>query len=236
MSVHRLGRLFRRQKGQGERDDLALARWFGGEDLPGAADEIWQRLRLGIESYTLDYRQWGEDGVVATLMAAVEAELGLAGAADPEKAFKLTYGGDLSPDGKWVNWAVGPDGAGDHCEDWQVLSPTRSRVFGTVELNRLIKQKYRAGDLGWAQNRYGHRPPKPLGPEQIVLGDKVMQTRNNGKAKAYPDGAGLNYVANGEIGVLVGRARNPELRECRVLVADRSHLRLQAVLVRRPPA
>ena len=199
--------VFRRQKGEdGHRDDLALARWFGGEDLPGAADEIWQKVRLGVESDTLAYRQWGDGGVVATLMDAIERELGLEDASEPEKAFKLTYGGRPSPDGKWVNWPVGPNGAGVHCEDWQVLSPTRSRVFGTVELNRLIKHRYRAGDLGWAQNRYGHRPPKPLGPEQIVLGDKVMQTRNNGKAKAYPDGAGLNYVANGEIGVVVGRA------------------------------
>jgi len=51
--------VFRRQKGEdGERDDLALARWFGGEDLPGAADEIWQKLRLRTESDTLSYRQW----------------------------------------------------------------------------------------------------------------------------------------------------------------------------------
>jgi hypothetical protein len=199
--------VYRRQKGKDdERDDLALARWFGGEDLPGAADEIWQKLRLGEFSDTLAYRQWDKDGVVATLLDAVEGELGLAGAAEPEKAFKLTYGGHLSVDGEWVNWSIGPDGAGVHCEDWQVLSPTRSRVFGTVELNRLIKQRYRAGDLGWAQNRFGHRPPKPIGPEQIVLGDKVMQTRNDGRAKAYPDGSGLNYVANGEIGVVVGRA------------------------------
>ncbi len=38
------------------------------------------------------------------------------------------------------------------------------------------------------------------------MGDKVMQTRNDSRAKAYPDGAGMNYVANGEIGVVVGRA------------------------------
>ncbi len=47
---------------------------------------------------------------------------------------------------------------------------------------------------------------KAIGPERIVLGDKVMQTRNDSRAKAYPDGAGMNYVANGEIGVVVGRA------------------------------
>lgn len=199
--------VFRRQKGEeGERDDLALARWFGGEDLPGAADDIWQKLRLGEPSETLAYRRWNDEGIVPTLIDAIEAELGLDGAEDPEKAFKLTYGAHLSEDGKWVNWSTGRGGSGDHCEDWQVLSPTRSRVFGTVELNRMIKQRYRSGDLRWAEKFFGHRPPKPLGPERIVMGDKVMQTRNDGRAKAYPDGAGMNYVANGEIGVVVGRA------------------------------
>lgn len=199
--------VFRRQKDEaGDRDDLALARWFGGEDLPGAADEIWQKLRMGVESETLIYRKWGEGGVVPALMSAIQAELGVVGKPDPEFAFKLTYGGRPSPDGKYINWPVGKGGAGEHCEDWQVLSPTRSRVFGTVELNRLIKQTYRTGDLAWAQRPWGFRPPKPLGPEQIVLGDKVMQTRNHAKAKAFPDGAGLNYIANGEIGVVVSRA------------------------------
>lgn len=199
--------VFRRQKGKdSERDDLSLARWFGGEDLPGAADEIWQRLRLGESSETLEYRQWGEGGIVETLLEAIETEFKLVNHPEPEKAFKFTYGAQLSPDGKWVNWNTGDGGAGDRCEDWQVLSPTRSRVFGTVELNRLIKQRYRSGDLEWAKKPFGYRPPKPLGAEQIVLGDKVMQTRNDGRAKAFPDGAGLNYVANGEIGVVVGRA------------------------------
>lgn len=199
--------VFRRQKGEdGERDDLALARWFGGENLPAAADEIWQKLRLGSPSETLAYRQWGAGGAVETLIEAIEEELGLEGSSDPERAFKLTYGAHVSADGKWVNWSTGDGGAGDRCEDWQVLSPTRSRMFGTVELNRTIKQRYRSGDLRRAEQFYGHRPPKPLGPERIVMGDKVMQTRNDSRAKAYPDGAGMNYVANGEIGVVVGRA------------------------------
>ncbi|MDN7909077.1 AAA family ATPase [Burkholderia cepacia] len=201
--------VFRRQKeGVDVRDDLALAQWFGGEELPGAADEIWQRLRLGLSSETLTYRQWSKEGVIQTLMSAIEDELGLGTAIDKERAFKLTYGGSLSADGQYVNWSVGKGGTGEQCEDWQVLSPVRSRVFGTVEINRLLKRAFRLGDLHWALKSYGFRPPRPIGPEQIVLGDKVMQTRNDSRAKAYPNGAGLDYIANGEIGVVVGRADN----------------------------
>lgn len=196
----------RRQKGcDGSRDDLALARWFGGEAPDGDADSIWQMLRSGQESATLAYRSWSGDGVIDSLISAVEEELGFAQAKDVEQAFKLTYGGQLSNCRKYVNWNTGPNGAGAHCEDWQILSATRSRVFGTVEINRLIKRRYREGDLIWSQNFYGWRPPKALGPEQIVYGDKVMQTRNNSRVKAFPDGAGQNYLANGEIGVVVGK-------------------------------
>lgn len=203
--------VFRRQKGDdGDRDDLALARWFGGGDLPGNADQIWQQLRLRVPSETLVYRQWGADGAVGALVAAVEEELGLQHADDVERAFKLTYGGRLTDDGRYVNWLTGEGGAGAHCEDWQILSPTRSRSFGTVQLNRLIKQRYRSNDLNWALRLRGYRPPKPLGPEQIVLGDKVMQTRNESHRQAWPAGVALDYVANGEIGVVIGRAdRHP---------------------------
>lgn len=202
--------IFRRQRGtHGERDDLSLARWFGGEDLPGAADEIWQRLRRGDPSESLSYRQWHAGGIASTLVAAIEDELGLATASDSEHAFKLTYGGRWNADKEYVDWPTGDGGAGARCEDWQVLSPTRTRAFGTVELNRILKQRYRAGDLVWAHKRWGYRPPKPIGPEQIVLGDKVMQTRNNSRAKAYPTGAGLDYTANGEIGVVVSRVGDP---------------------------
>ncbi len=202
--------VLRRQDGSNNRDDLALARWFGGDDLPADADEIWQKFRLAQDSETLSVRQWGKEGLAATLIEVLEEHLGLRGAPDPEAAFKLTYGGQWSQDGKYVRWQLGEDGAGASCEKWQILSPTRSRAFGTVEINRLIKRRYRAGDLEWAMKDWVIRPARPLGPEQIVVGDKVMQTVNDGRAKAYPAGIGLNYVANGEIGVVTGQiSKNP---------------------------
>jgi hypothetical protein len=103
--------------------------------------------------------------------------------------------------GPYLNWQAG---AGKHAEDWQVLAPTRSRAFGTVELNRHVKRTYRAGDTSWAQrDTPGGNIPRPVGPELIVRGDKVMQTTNK-RLKAWPRQDAMNYVANGEIGVAIG--------------------------------
>lgn len=195
--------VLRRQNGE-ERDDLALAAWFGGEDLPAGADDIWERLRSGAPMKTLRHVQW-ERGDPIKVLDDVLAEEVLAGSGDPAKDFALSYGAHLSPDGKWVNWQGGEGGAGKKSERWQVLSPTRSRVFGTVEINRHLKRKFRADALNLARRRYGWHNPKPFGPELIVLGDKVMQTRNT-RMKGYPRDTGLDYVANGEIGVAIGRS------------------------------
>lgn len=202
--------VLRRQDGNSNRDDLALARWFGGDSLPVHADNIWQKLRLGQESDTLACRQWGTQGLAAALIEVLEEQLGIGESSDRDNAFKLTYGGQWSRDNRYVLWQLGTGGAGASCEQWQILSPTRSRAFGTVEINRLLKRRYRSADLEWALKNWVTRPAPPLGPEQIVVGDKVMQTVNDGRAKAYPAGSGLNYVANGEIGVVTGQiSKNP---------------------------
>lgn len=73
-----------------------------------------------------------------------------------------------------------------------------------MELNRHIKRTYRTGDTAWAQrNTPRGNIPKPVGPELIVRGDKVMQTTNK-RLKAWPKQGAMNYVANGEIGVAIG--------------------------------
>lgn len=194
--------VLRRQAGR-DRDDLLLARWFGGADLSSNSDEVWQHLRTGHHMTTLQAVPWENGDVTASLMEVLGNELDLTAAGDIENAFKVTYGGQLTTDGRYVNWYVGPGGAGEHCEDWQILSPTRSRAFGTVELNRHIKRSFRTKDMVAALRRWGWRSSKPIGPELLVRGDKVMQTRNQ-KLKSFPQGTGASYVANGDIGVIVG--------------------------------
>lgn len=193
----------RRQEGQ-TRDDLLLARWFGDGDLGPGADTVWERLRTGTTSGHVAHVPWTGDDVIGSLNRLLAAELDWRGHPDREIAFKLTYGGVLSSDGKYLNWMTGAGGAGAGSETWQILSPARSRAFGTVEINRHLKRTLRTDDLKLSRRYSGWRSSRPIGPEQIVRGDKVMQTRNDSRARSYPAGAGLDYVANGEIGVVTG--------------------------------
>ena len=197
----------RRQGGDG-RDDVLLAQWFGDGEVGAGADSVWERLRAGTTSKQVEYRPWSKGDIVASVDEVLNEVVDWSKHSDPEIAFKLSYGGKLSDDGKYLNWTTGKGGAGEGVERWQILSPFRSREFGTVEINRHIKRKLRAHDLALAFKYSGWRNPKPLGPEQIVRGDKVMQTRNDSRAKAFPKDSGLNYIANGEIGVVIGRWAN----------------------------
>ncbi|MFD8651146.1 AAA family ATPase [Streptomyces mirabilis] len=183
----------------GTRHDLELAAWFG-DNTRGAGDEaIWTELATKPNLHTVQYVSWRDRTAVEALTDALNQELGLDSAADPVRAFALTYGGSVN--GQYLNWQRG---AGVHAEDWQILSPTRSRAFGIVELNRHIKRTYRARDTVWAQrNTPKGNIPSPIGPEQIVRGDKVMQTINK-RMPAWPKDEAMNYVANGEIGVATG--------------------------------
>ncbi len=194
----------------GQRADLDLAAWFGDGDLGVDADQIWHQLAANPDQGTVRYKPWDGRAVIEVLTEALAAELdlddvhGVKGVGGQEAAFALTYGACVK-DG-WLNWEPG---AGQRAELWQILSPTRSRAFGATEINRHIKRTYRQSELALAkQNKWnGANIPFPIGPEQIARGDKVMATQNDKYARSWPTNSGLDYVANGEIGIAIGRHR-----------------------------
>ncbi|MCX4391271.1 AAA family ATPase [Micromonospora peucetia] len=196
----------RRQTGD-ERDDLVLANWFADGELSPAADLIWERLRSGENMMTLRAVRYQRSDLFNTLVAVLREEiedLRTASGEEMATAFGLSYGGQVSGKGNLYF----PMGAGAKADAWQILSPVRGRGWGTTEINRALKDAFGAKALaqatGW--NRYN---AKPIGPERIVVGDKVINIRNHTfrESGIYPKGAEA-FVANGELGVAVGQTRN----------------------------
>lgn len=86
-------------------------------------------------------------------------------------------------------------------ENWQILTPVHAHPYGTESLNRDIQQTYKKGLIEKAQAPW-ENIPSPFGDRQIVYTDKVIQIMNR-RMKAWPqDKKPLNYVANGEIGIV----------------------------------
>jgi hypothetical protein len=194
----------RRQHGE-IRDDLLLASWFGGDDPMPGADEVWDRLRRGAELGTVRAFQWTRENFGERLTDVLVDELGLS---DPHDviSFAESYGGAAFNGVPYFHVSRGDRaGAGQKAEAWQVLSPVRARSWGTTEINRAVQRQFRANARASAVATpdWKRRVPKPFGPEEIVYGDKVINVENR-ERKSWPTG-GLGYVANGEIGVVVGQ-------------------------------
>jgi hypothetical protein len=205
----------RRQRGS-DRDDLTLADWFSGRPVPAGSDHVWHRADrdgLGDSAASLVCVRWETETELRDLLLDVlVAELGLRDR-DDLSGFEATLGAVES--GGWMyfnkSW---PDreGAGGAADRWQILGPIRAGGAGIVELNRLVQRHFRARTLERSQPTVrGRKTPKPIGPEAIVYGDKVINTINQSR-KAWPDTDVSGepcaaFVANGEIGIVVGNFR-----------------------------
>jgi hypothetical protein len=175
---------------------LELAAGYRDEGGPGddaVLSELVQKGEVGDVriSFWNDHAQ-----LLREIDKVLEAEFAISG--DDEGAFDRSLGIDTE------NWK--------ECENWQILSATRIQPFGTDELNRVIQSRFRAKMLSMARD-WRSIWPSPMGEQELVFHDKVMQTAN--QPKWLPkDAEGLRFVANGEIGVITqawkGRDGKPD--------------------------
>lgn len=205
----------RQQSDTGEdRPDVLLANCFSGRALDAGADEIWHTVKDCDEVKLVEWSQASE--VQDLLLENLRGELGLK-SLDDEEGFEESIGGNVSEfkghNMVWFNNTFGKKkGASYKAEDWQVLSPIRQTQFGVPALNRRIQQQFRSGFLKKAANvQTGNYPkkktiPSPAGPESIIYGDKVINLQNSARRKVFPPKPD-KYVANGDIGVVVGHRR-----------------------------
>lgn len=208
----------RRHRGE-QRLDLLLAEWFTGRDPGPGADEVWDRLARA-ESQHVKLVRWDrEEQLQELLLEELRIALNLK-SLDDEDGFERSLGG--SPFGNAVYFFEAkepgrgePDserrpGAAQDAENWQILSPIRGGQAGVEALNRRIQAQFRKRALAWAEPEvfYDRRTPKPSGRHGILYGDKVINVTNGRRKDVWPLVFGgrdaLAYVANGEIGMVVG--------------------------------
>jgi len=194
----------KRRQGGSKREDLQLAEWFSGEALEPGADSIINQILTTPNSQYLRMEHWeNETDFDKVFEKVLVEELGMSSIEDVE-TFNKSLG---SADGRYFNFKV----AANKAEAWQILSPIREKVFGVRAINRKIHKLFREDKVQYARNRFG-KIPSPIGLEEIVYGDKVINlfnSRRNPK-DVWPADA-LNYVANGEIGVVIGQFKTAKM-------------------------
>lgn len=185
-----------------KREDLQLAEWFSGETLEPGADSIINHITTTPDSEYLRVEYWeNESDFEKRFEDILVKELDMNSLADVE-AFNKSLG---SSDGRYFNFRE----AAEKAESWQILSPVREKVFGVRALNRNIHKLFRKDKVDYARSRTG-KIPSPIGLEEIVYGDKVINLFNSKRTDVWPDGS-LNYIANGEIGMVIGQFKTPRM-------------------------
>jgi ATP-dependent exoDNAse (exonuclease V) alpha subunit len=183
--------------------DVQLASMFSGRPLAPGEDEVVAAGETPADTERLRFVTWdAPSDLRETLLEVLEKELGRAGAS-LERCVDLSLGAVESGDFLYFN-----EGAGESAESWQILSAHRNTATGSAELNRFLKSTVRTDRLAAAQKRTGRwRVIKPRGNDLITYGDKVICLRNH-KRKRYSrdEGARPGYLANGEVGMIVGDA------------------------------
>ncbi|NMC31575.1 MAG: AAA family ATPase [Veillonellaceae bacterium] len=201
----------RRQIGS-ERPDLRLARWFGAvspaageDDVLSAEDETYSALRFVSWSTPEDFKE--------KLISVLAEELNLTDPHD-QRGFNKTLGAITYQNNDYFNSTRdGKPGAVAKIESWQILSPIRGMTFGVSDINRQIHECYRANLVEFASRERNRVIPKPAGDERIVYGDKVINLTNHRRdgKRVYPRDGAIGYLANGEIGIIVGQWKTPKM-------------------------
>jgi hypothetical protein len=170
--------------------------YLSSEPTPGD-DAVLSRAAMQDIEGDLEVYFWKDHVELNSVLLSRMGELLALGKAGPNyRAFNGSVG---------ISTRKGEQDEPLQAERWQILSPVRNHEFGTTEINRKIQARYKAGLLHRCR-RYG---PRPFGEQEIVWTDKVIQIVN-GRRKSWPRGSGLDYVANGEIGLVVRTNKSPD--------------------------
>ncbi len=204
----------RRQQGEA-RADVLLSSHFSGRPLDPCGDTVFDGSLSGRDE-PLRLVQWNDpQELQERIVAEIVRALDLSGA-DDEIGFEESLGGkrwDNSPRAFfWSKYRDNP-GAAAKAEDWQILSPIRASLVGVDALNRIIQTRFRTNVRELAETEYRRRKvPKPVGRQTLLYGDKVINTLNQHRRDVWPRPDGETYIANGDIGMVVGQYKTNKFK------------------------
>lgn len=195
----------RRQAGQ-VREDLQLAEWFSGSQLEPGEDDVFNTVVKSGKSNHVEFVGWDTpDEFQDRLIDVLVKELKLKGKDDLD-GFDEQLGGTLKYGMSFFN-----RGNAIAAEKWQILSPVRGLTHGVSEINRLIHKHFRSRMVDRAREKF-RKIPAPMGNEEIVYGDKVINVVNHSRNNVYPKEEAIGYIANGEIGIVVGQYKTKNMK------------------------
>ena len=189
-----------------------LARWFSSTPSAPGDDSIFSTA--GKETASLRFVQWDKpEDFKAKFLKVIVEEFNLADIEDKDGFHRNAMGSTpRQGDFDLFNATEGDElGAVQKAVEWQVLSPLRGMPFGVGDINRQTHNQFHDEFVNLAlEPHWERRIPKPLGAEQIVYGDKVINLRNDRVQDVYPVEGAQQYIANGEIGVVVGHLKEED--------------------------
>ena len=195
-----------RRQGSTRRDDLRLAQWFSGRPLDPAADDIFSHIARGTGTGHIRFERWETpDELREQLYQVLAREIGFSDD-DAVIRFEESIGGARKGEYIYFNRENAKD-----VESWQILSPVRGMPHGVTAMNRWIHRTFRQGTIDLAHRDRYRKIPRPMGPEEVVYGDKVICIRNHPRRHVWPEEEAAGYIANGEVGLVVGQFKTPKM-------------------------
>lgn len=212
-----LKQIRRQAQREDKRWDVALSKCFGDEPTKEDIDTFHSLVSSDFKSNHISLEKWyNSDDFRKKFQEILETELQLKDT-DKEKAFNRSIGAK-----DYGNYQYFECGFSEKViEFWQIITPVNGYGYGVKEVNKFIQTTYRKPFIDLALNIQNEnsgyyrrrRVAKPKGNDNIVYGDKVINLRNTRwedwqwiRPREKKIDA-LNYIANGEIGVITGEFR-----------------------------
>jgi hypothetical protein len=167
--------------------DVELSKMFTEDLASQVSDDLFNRI-----SHDKENIEFIECDNIENLPQVIIDTLAKAAKIVDVDSFDLSLG---TVTGEWMNFD-----SPEKVENWQILSPYRNKeAVGSIAINSTIHTQYRLSEF---KTNYKKQSTKhPLGIDGILYGDKVINIVNI-KKDGYPKNGCINYIANGEVGIV----------------------------------